>query len=128
MREKLPYPVLFPYTGTSVSFEYVTTPSYALSDNVSDLTFTVTQPVGQNAFGAATRLLDEIVDVEVEVVRFQIVEAYEDYLALLMSRYLDWYAAYENLNIARSSYQEKFKAFREYQAKRKKVKLLYPLT
>lgn len=100
---------LFPFTGTDFSAEYTTTPSYTATDNTTSFTFEVSQPIAQNAFGKATRLKDKIIDVANDVARYQIVEAYEDYLATIIVGYYDWYEAYENLKVGESSYNKNVK-------------------
>ena len=100
---------LFPYTGTSVETEYTTASSYTSTENATTLTVEVSQPIAQNAFGKATRLKDKIIGVELDVARHQIIEAYEDYLAAVITGYYIWYEAYENLNIGESSYNENLK-------------------
>ncbi|MBN1557624.1 MAG: TolC family protein [Lentisphaerae bacterium] len=98
---------LFPYTGTDVAATYAVEPA-ADADRGSpgSVSFSLAQPVARNAFGRATRLLDRIVGVETNVARHQIVEAYEDYLASVIVAYYEWWEAYENLEIGRSSYRE----------------------
>ncbi|MFH1777941.1 MAG: TolC family protein [Candidatus Omnitrophota bacterium] len=100
---------LFPFTGTNISAEYKITPALSSDTNTSALTFLISQPIAENAFGHATRLKDKIIDVEVEVTRHQVVEAYEDYLAAVITAYYNWYSAYENLKIGESSYQQNLK-------------------
>ncbi len=108
---------LFPYTGTLVSAQYVTVPDYEEKgsdfsreeDRLSEYQVVVSQPIAENAFGKVTRLSDHIIGLENEVLRHQIVEAYEDYLARVLTAYLDWYEAYENLKVAKSSYRENLK-------------------
>ena len=100
---------LFPFTGTEIETEYSTSSSFTARDNSSSFSATVTQPLLENAFGKTTRLQDKIIGLEIEVAHHQIVEAYEDYLATLIVAYLDWYAAYENLNIGMASYNENLK-------------------
>ena len=105
---------LFPSTGTLIAAEYITVPEFAdrssefsrKNDRASEYTVLISQPVAENAFGKATRLLDKIIGVENEVIDHQIIEAYEDYLARLLTAYLNWYEAYENLRVAKSSYKE----------------------
>ncbi|MCA9400689.1 MAG: TolC family protein, partial [Candidatus Omnitrophica bacterium] len=100
---------LFPYTGTDVSVSYKNTPSSSSTTSSSEFTFALTQPIAENAFGAVTRLKDKIIGLENEVARFQIIEAYEDYFAAIITAYMDWYASYENLKIGDSSYQQNLK-------------------
>jgi outer membrane protein TolC len=97
---------LFPYTGTGVALSYENVPSFGSTTSGSELEFLISQPIAENAFGRSTRLLDKIVGIEIDVIRYQIVEAYEDYLASLMAVYYDWYSAYENLKIGEVSHRE----------------------
>jgi outer membrane protein TolC len=110
---------LFPKTGTEVSASYDLNPIGAAGRATSSAGFTVAQPIAENAFGRSTRLLAKLVGVEVEVARHQIVEAYEDYFASVVRFYLDWYEAYENLLIARSSYKENQKLLTNMRERRK---------
>lgn len=95
---------LFPYVGTSIEASYEVTPSISSSNVSSELSVTISQPIAENAFGKATRLLDKIVGIETDVARHQIIEAYEDYFAMIVVAYYDWYESYENLKIAEASY------------------------
>lgn len=49
---------LFPLTGTELTAEYATRPTFSRSTNSSDLSFSITQRIAENAFGKATRLQD----------------------------------------------------------------------
>lgn len=100
---------LFPLSGTELTAEYSTSPSFSRPTNSSDFTLTVSQPIAENAFGKATRLQDKIIGVEIDVIKHQVVEAYEDYLAAIITAYFNWYEAYENLKIGESSYQANLK-------------------
>jgi len=100
---------LFPYSGTELTAEYKSTPSFTSVTNSSEVTFTISQPIAENAFGKATRLRDKIIGVEIDVIKHQVVEAYEDYLATIMAAYFDWVEAYANLRIGESSYEENLK-------------------
>ena len=100
---------LFPYLGTELTAEYKSTPSFTSTTNSSEFTFTISQPIAENAFGKATRLRDKIIGVEIDVIKHQVVEAYEDYLARVMAAYFDWVESYENLRIGESSYEENLK-------------------
>ena len=97
---------LFPETGTEIDLSYEVGASMTSATRSSRINFNVSQPVARNAFGRSTRLLDQIVGLEMEVARHQVIEAYEDYLALLTTAYCEWYEAWLNHNIGRSSYQE----------------------
>ena len=100
---------LFPFTGTEISAAYKNKPSFISTDSTSDFTFTIAQPIAENAFGRGTRLQDKIIGVEIDVAKHQIGEAYEDYLASAMIAYYSWYEAYENLQVGTSSYNENLK-------------------
>jgi outer membrane protein TolC len=97
---------LFPYYGAVVEVEYNSDLARATRKNTSDLTVSVSQSIAENAFGRNTRLLDEIAGIEVDVARYQIVEAYEDYLAFLIQLYYDWYSSYEDLKTGQLSYEK----------------------
>lgn len=86
----------------------------------------VSQPIAQNAFGRSTRLLDQIVGLEVDVARYQVIEAYEDYLSTVIVAYYDWYAAYQNLKIGQASYKENLKLL-DHMGERQKQKIALPI-
>ena len=95
---------LFPYNGTQLSLSYnKSTSSLAIADD-STLQFLITQPIAKNAFGNGTVLQEKIIGIENDIRRYQIIEAYEDYLASLTVAYYNWYSAYENLKVGRLSY------------------------
>jgi len=110
---------LFPYIGTEVSAAYETTPGFVRRQNVSAMTLLITQPIAENAFGRAVRLRDKIIGLEIEVARYQIVEAYEDYLALLINAYFLWYKAYEDFKVGDSSYRANLKLQENMEARMK---------
>lgn len=93
---------LFPLTGTRLSASYAAEARRGL-EKTSEGAVTLAQSIAENAFGRSTRILDRIVGLEVEVARHQIIEAYEDYLATLISAYYEWYEAYESLRIGESA-------------------------
>jgi outer membrane protein TolC len=100
---------LFPNTGTDVEAEIKDVPSFTSTDSASEFTFSIAQPIAENAFGKTTRIKDKIIGVEIDVAKHQIAEAYEDYLAALFLAYYTWYEDYENFKVADSSYQENIK-------------------
>ena len=110
---------LFPYVGTSVSAEYKSIPSFSSEDNSSEFTFSLAQPIAENAFGLATRLHDKIVGLEIDVARHQIIEAYEDYFAAIVNAYYSWYEAYETLRIGESVYSENMKLLKNIKDRQK---------
>jgi len=100
---------LFPLNGTEISLRYDKTPSTLTVADESSLQLMISQPIARNAFGKTTRLQDKIIGIENEITRYQIIEAYEDYLASLTSAYYNWYSAYENLKVGKASYQSNLK-------------------
>ncbi len=96
---------LFPYSGTDISLSYNKASSALTASDSSSLQLLISQPIAQNAFGKGTRMWDQIIGIENEVSRYQIVEAYEDYLASLTAAYYNWYSAYEDLKVSQASYQ-----------------------
>jgi len=110
---------LFPYIGTDISAEYKTTPSYSAAEDSSEITLLISQPIAKNAFGRATALLSKIIGAEIDVTGYQIVEAYEDYLANIMIAYYNWYSAYENLKIGESSYEQSIKLLKNIEERRR---------
>lgn len=117
---------LFPYIGTEIEAEYSSSVAASTRKVTSDLTFEISQPIAQNAFGRNTRLLDKITGIEIDVARYQIAEAYEDYLASLITLYYDWYSAYENLRTAQNSYNENLKLLKNIK-EREKNKIALPI-
>ncbi|MFC1808085.1 TolC family protein, partial [Candidatus Omnitrophota bacterium] len=117
---------LFPYTGTEIAADYSSSMSTSTRRVTSDFTVKVSQPIAQNAFGKNTRLLDKIVGVEIDVARYQIIEAYEDYLATLIQLYYDWYSAYENLRTGQNSYNENLKLLENIK-ERERNKIALPI-
>jgi outer membrane protein TolC len=97
---------LFPSHGTELEIAYEASQALASDNRTGSFGIGVSQPIARNAFGRATGLLDKITGLEVEVAHFQIVEAYEDYLATVVDAYYRWYEAYENLAIGKSAYAE----------------------
>jgi len=97
---------LFPFTGTDITAQYKTVPSADPGSDSSAFTLLISQPIAKNAFGKATRFEDKIIGAEIDVIKHQVVEAYEDYLANIITAYFNWYLAYENLKIGESSYRQ----------------------
>ncbi|MCP4131756.1 MAG: TolC family protein [bacterium] len=110
---------LFPSTGTEISGTYSATPNYLLDRKTSSFTAMVSQPIAKNAFGYGNRLEEKITDLSIEVVRYQIVEAYEDYFASLIALYYQWYSDYANVINAEFSLAENKKLLRNIQARKK---------
>ena len=97
---------LFASTGTRVSAAYDKAAAATDEDRTS-LSVYISQPLAQNAFGKAIQLQDNLIGIENQISRYQIVEAYEDYLAALTSVWYDWYSAYENLKVTDATIQSK---------------------
>lgn len=108
---------LFPYNGTQLSLSYNKSASGLTTPDESSLQFLVTQPIAQNAFGKGTELQDEIIGIENNIRRHQIIEAYEDYLASLTTAYYNWYSAYENLKVGQLSYKSNQKLMKNILAR-----------
>lgn len=96
---------LFPKVGLTLSAEAGGSRDGSVADN-SYWEAGLSQDIARNAFGRAVRIDNRISEIEIEIARHQIVEAYEDYLAHLVSVYLDWYFAYQNLKAARQGHKE----------------------
>ena len=110
---------LFPKTGTALEAQYGITRFNALDVTSSEFNLSISQPVARNAFGRATRIQDKISDIEIDIARHQIAEAYEDYLSYLIKIYYNWYSAYANLKAGETFYSENLKLLKNIQAKRK---------
>ncbi len=117
---------LFPYNGTQLSLSYNKAASGLTTTDSSSLQFLISQPIAQNAFGKGTYLQDQIIGIENDISRYQIVEAYEDYLASLTVAYYNWYSAYENLKVGQSSYQSSQKLMANIQSRRRQ-KIALPI-
>ncbi len=110
---------LFPYAGTELTAEYSTSLRATTHQVSSEYSLLISQPLAENAFGRATRLLDDIVGFEIDIANHQIIEAYEDYLATLTQRYYDWYSAYENVKTGENSYNENLRLLENIQERQK---------
>ena len=110
---------LFPVTGTRVSAGYGVTPFASGAPDASEAFVSLSQSIAENAFGRSTRLLNRIVGLEVDVARHQIIEAYEDYLATLVSAYYEWYEAYENLKIGEAAYKTNLQLLENMRARQR---------
>jgi outer membrane protein TolC len=100
---------LFPMTGTQLKAVYNSTPVSAVLRNEATAGIEITQSIAENAFGHSTRLLDQIIGVEVAIAQHQVTEAYEDYLSFIILAYFEWFEDYENLKIGLSSYTANLK-------------------
>lgn len=106
---------LFALSGTTLSGSYSFSPSqsgggqgsssFNLKVN-STLSFKVEQEIVKNSFGKSERLKRLLAGNEKELAYYQIVESYENYLALVITLYIDWYALYENLKFTEKAVGE----------------------
>lgn len=117
---------LFPETGTEVSASYNIVPNSLDDSKVSTFTTLISQPIAQNAFGKANRLKEKVSEVEIDITKYQIIEAYEDYLASLINIYYNWYYNYSNMKTAENTYNEYNKLLKNIK-KRKKYSIAYQL-
>ena len=99
---------LFSEKGTRADLEYATR-SNSLTDNASELSFYISQPIGRNAFGREIKIQRELISLQNDIIEHQVVEAYEDYLASLIVSFYEWYELYQYRRISRSSYEENIK-------------------
>lgn len=110
---------LFPYTGTDVTVSYNTAVNQTTEDNISSFDLSLSQSIAENAFGTADRYLKKITGIEEQVAQYQIIEAYEDYLAFIISLYYRWFREYKNLQTAEASHQENLKQLENMIARQK---------
>ena len=111
---------LFPRVGTEVSAGYEVFSAFSSEESAGAVYLDIAQPIAKNAFGHSTRLQERIIGLEVDIASYQIIEAYEDYLAAIITAYHNWHTAYENLIISRSSYQENYKLLDNIKDRQKK--------
>lgn len=100
---------LFPQTATKLAISYKGSLASDYASNNSRLDVSLSQSIAANAFGKVYKFQDKIIGIENEVAAYQIVEAYEDYMAYIITSYYLWYEACQNLEIGRSSYKENLK-------------------
>lgn len=117
---------LFPYNGTKVSLTYNKKSSKLINNEDSSLELLISQSIAKNAFGKGVELQDKIIGIENDISRYQITEAYEDYLASVTTAYYNWYSAYENLKVSKSSYQSNKKLL-ENILERQRQKIALPI-
>jgi len=111
---------LFPRAGTELSLAYEVSPSFSSDDSLGNVSLSITQPIARNAFGSSTRLREQIIGLEVDIASHQIVEAYEDYLATVITAYHRWQESHDNLLIGRSSYRENMKLLEDIKERQEK--------
>ncbi|MCP4481676.1 MAG: TolC family protein [bacterium] len=107
---------LFLNQGLTTSLSYI----YDHENDVDPkANIAVSQSLIRNAFGRLNRLQLEKIDKENEVIYYQVVEAYEQYLAELMTFYYSWSLAYANLQLAQRNYDDSLTLYQNMQAKNK---------
>ncbi len=97
---------LFPATGTDLKGTFSVTPSFSYDGYVSSYGASIGQDIARNAFGRSDRLLAKIAGLETRIARYQITEAYEDYLSAVLTVYFQWYANTRSLETARKLYND----------------------
>jgi outer membrane protein TolC len=97
---------LFPASGTTVSAEYDTGRSVSGNIQNSSISLKVEQAVLNNAFGTTNKLTALLAGNEAALARYQILEAYEDYLTEVITLYIEWCAAYEDILYAEKSLKD----------------------
>jgi len=117
---------LFSNSGTELSLNYGKDSSVFNTTENANLELLVSQPIANNAFGKASQLQDKIIGVENDVIRYQVIEAYEDYLASLTTIYYNWYSAYQNLKLGKLSLQSN-KKLMENILERQRQKIALPI-
>jgi|GEM_PF-2290755 len=98
---------IFAKTGTSLGLSYSagSRSSAGKQINQSTLTAQVNQSLVQNSFGKSTKILSKKLDLENKIIQYQVIESYEDYLASMISLYLNWYSSLKYLETAQSIVQ-----------------------
>ncbi len=113
---KLNISKLFPKTGTTASAEWQFAPG--ISDPSSSLSAAIYQDIARNAFGKAYSLEGIRVASRKKILEYQITEAYEDLLAVLLQQYYTWVSALANLATAQNTYNESLKLMENMEKRR----------
>lgn len=101
---------LFALSGTTLKGSYSFMPGQVkagreevvFNTNVnSSISLRVEQEIAKNGLGRSERLKRELAGSEKELAYLQVVEAYEDYLAALITLYIEWYSLYENIRFTK---------------------------
>ncbi|MES0489295.1 MAG: TolC family protein [Leptospirales bacterium] len=114
---------LFLGTGTQAGAEYSITSgpdSTGTTTQNYQLEFSIIQPVLNNSFGRSYRINEKIYDLEADIARYQILEAYEEFLSALVKTYFQWYSNYSRLEIARSTHRDDLRVLRDMRARARK--------
>ncbi|MGA0242666.1 MAG: TolC family protein, partial [Candidatus Marinamargulisbacteria bacterium] len=105
---------IWPRLGQSSSVEYT-----HLAES-SRTQWVFSQDIARNAFGSSARLDHRIQSLKTKIAKHQLVEAYEDYTASLMSLYYTWIRRYESVKLARAAYRENQKVLNSIIDRQKK--------
>lgn len=118
---------LFSSTGTTISAEYSNSlyNTYSGANHRSSLGIKISQSIAQNAFGILTRMQKEKIHIDNQIVRFQIIESYEEYMASLIQIYLDWYSLIETIKVNENSLRYT-KDLLNAVARKQKYRIAYP--
>lgn len=108
---------LFADSGTTVSSTLSTTPSSSGGSDTSRFSLEIAQPIARNAFGKTNRTTRKLTQIENRILEMQIVEAYEDYYADLITLYYTWHAEYAALMSSQNSYTTSRSLIQEMEAK-----------
>ena len=76
------------------------------NNNASSFRFSISQDIARNAFGKKNVLDGLVQNVKTTLSKYQIIEAYEDYMAELITLYYSWIRDYVSFQLAQSSYKE----------------------
>lgn len=105
-------------TGTDLEISYETNDLADREESVKSVT--VEQNLIQNAFGNQNRKLAEMLGEQNQIIRWQVVESYEDYLAQRIGDYLDFILAHENFKTAKGLLDDVKTLTREVRQRRSK--------
>lgn len=108
---------LFADSGTTLSSSLSTTPSSSGGSDSSRFSLEIAQPIARNAFGKSNRTTKKLTRVENRILEMQIVEAYEDYYADLITLYYTWHAEYAALMSSQNSYTTSRSLIQEMETK-----------
>jgi outer membrane protein TolC len=97
---------LFPKSGTRVSGFFELKPYKNNYELYTAYGVEISQSIARNAFGKTSRMLDHVTGLESRLARYQIIEAYEEYLSKLIELYHQWKYDYHNYRTARQAQQD----------------------
>lgn len=103
---------LFAKQGTTIETGY----EYNDTDRGSFL-IALDQSLLKNAFGRANKLKLTEIEQNNKIIRYEIVEAYEEYFAEITSLYYEWSRVFVNLEIARNAYEDNLKINKNIKSK-----------